>query len=73
MTDIFHAGLQWAEAFGKSAGAVTICQYIGAGAGSEGSKASVGFEKGGSIASGDTSKKGSVCEPICGRKLEFDD
>lgn len=50
MTDIFHAGLQWAEAFGKSAGAVTIGQYIGAGAGSEGRKASVGFVKGGSIA-----------------------
>lgn len=46
----FLAGLQRAEAFGKSAGAVTICQYIGAGAGSEGRKASVGFEKGGSIA-----------------------
>lgn len=41
MTDIFHADLQRAEAFGKSAGAVTICQYIGVGAGSEGRKASV--------------------------------
>ena len=59
--------------FGKSAGAVTICQYIGAGVGSEGRKASVGFEKGGSIAFVDTIKKGNVCEPICARKLEFDD